>query len=176
MANSSTIYGVSLHARENNLDQRGWLATVYNQRCSGLGPYPQWNVLQSAAGVLRGMHLHRQYDEYYVPITGRQFFVLKDVRRSSPTFGHEMSVWSDEVANAAITVPVGVAHGVYFEDGGSLFYGLSNLWTGDGEFECRWDAPEIESHWPVTRPLLSDKDEKAGTFSEMVEKFEADYR
>ena len=101
------------------------------------------------------------------------FFALKDVRRSSPTFGVAVSIWSDAIGVAGFRVPIGVLHGVYAPKGGFLLYGLSALWTGSGEFGCRWNDSELGIEWPCAAPVLSDRDETASSYAELVKTFNA---
>jgi dTDP-4-dehydrorhamnose 3,5-epimerase len=164
------IQDVQVIGNPVNLDHRGSLSTIFTQGAPhGPAEMKQWNRVASHAKVLRGIHAHLRYDELYVPITGRMFFFLKDARRDSPSFGSEMSFYSDEFPDSSILVPVGVAHGVFFETDGILIYGLSGLFTGDDEFGCRWNDAEVCVEWPTTNPILSERDAGAGSFTEMVE-------
>jgi peptidoglycan/LPS O-acetylase OafA/YrhL/dTDP-4-dehydrorhamnose 3,5-epimerase-like enzyme len=165
----SALMGVRAQPFHRVPDERGSLSTIYRAGHEGTPRIQQWNVVQSRAGSLRGLHAHGAYDEYYVPLAGRMFFLLKDARASSPSFRAELSFWSDQVPDTAIEVPKGVAHGVYFESDAILAYGLSSPWTDEQEFGCRFDDKEIATPWPATRVLLSERDQLAGTFSSMVQ-------
>jgi dTDP-4-dehydrorhamnose 3,5-epimerase-like enzyme len=164
-----TIHDVRVVPYSVNPDDRGSLSTIFSdpgpQR---LGSMRQWNRIVSHANVLRGLHAHLGYDELYIPISGRMYFLLKDARRSSPSFGAEMGFYADAFPDSSILVPIGVAHGVYFETDGILLYGLSNAYDGRGELACRWNDRDIRSPWPATTPLLSEKDTSAGSFREMA--------
>jgi dTDP-4-dehydrorhamnose 3,5-epimerase len=100
------------------------------------------------------------------------FFFLKDARQNSESFGAEMSFYADAFADSSVLVPLGVAHAVYFETKGILIYGLSGLFTGDDEFGCRWNDSALRVEWPVSNPILSERDTLAGSFAEMVEAIE----
>lgn len=139
-------------------------------------PFQQLNVVRSNSGTLRGMHAHSRYAEYYVPIIGRMYFVIKDARRSEASFGEELTFWIECGEAVRIEVPAGVAHAVYFADPGVLAYGLSNIWTGANEWGCRWDDPAIASPWPVRDPVLSERDTAAGSFEAMADALLADQR
>ena len=160
------IQGVRLIEHAINPDHRGSLSTVH--RVTETGSFPQWNCIRSGATVLRGLHAHLSYDELYIPIHGRMFLLLKDARINSPSFGAEISFWSEEIEQKSIFVPSGVAHGVYFATEAILFYGLSQIWNGDGEFGCRWNDVEIKTEWPAHNPILSERDAAAGTFSDLA--------
>ena len=160
------ICGVRLVEHIVNPDHRGTLATISRESETGL--FSQWNWVNSVANVLRGVHAHQHYDELYAFIAGRMFVMLKDARRWSATFGVEQSFWSDEIGQRSLLVPRGVAHAIFFSGAGTVVYGLSRAWTGEGELCCHWTDPSIKVSWPARAPLLSEKDAAAGTFSEMV--------
>lgn len=165
----ATIEGVTFHSTYMAPDHRGRLITLFKQSESIIPPPVQWNLVDSSANVLRGMHAHRGYDEYYLAIRGDMFFVLKDARARSPTFGNELAITSDELGIRGLLVPKGVAHGVYFKTDAIILYGLSNEWDSIGEFACRWDDGNIGIEWPTDNPILSCKDQEAGSFKEMVD-------
>jgi dTDP-4-dehydrorhamnose 3,5-epimerase len=162
------IHGVQLVPFSVSRDSRGSLSEVFRSDAHGGFSLHQWNWVDSRANVLRGMHAHLRYDEVYVVVKGRMFFLLKDARRSSPTFGNEQSFSSDDLSNTSLVVPTGVAHGVYFETAGILAYGLSSAWDGGQEYSFRWDDPAVQTRWPTADPLLSERDTKAGSFADMV--------
>lgn len=164
------IQGVRIVDGNARKDHRGSLTTVFVRAgADDLGEMKQWNCIRSDANVLRGVHAHLDYGELYVPILGRMFLLLKDARINSSSFGEEMSFYLDELEASAIWVPAGVAHGVYFATPGILTYGLSNVYTGTLEFNFSWNSSEIRSAWPASDPILSDRDSKARSFSEMVD-------
>ncbi len=162
------ILGVEQVPLRQAPDRRGSLATIFQQEHSGLDCV-QWNLVRSSPGVLRGVHVHADYAEYYVPIAGRQYFVLKDARSGSASHGRTATFWLAGDDSTAIVVPPGVAHGVAFPQGGTLLYGLSAAWTGDGEFGCRWDDPDLGIAWPIDVPVLSDRDAGAAGYRVMAD-------
>ena len=62
----------------------------------------------------------------------------------------------------------------FFVTDGILSYGLSSLWNGENEFNCRWDDLEIGDDWPDRAPLLSEQDTFAGAYAEIVAPLNAD--
>lgn len=170
----AAISGVFFKDHHRVDDRRGHLETFFFRDWLPSGEVSQWNVVSSAEGVLRGVHAHSKYAEYYAPLVGRMFLVLKDARTFSPTFGAEMGVWIEEDRPRGVYVPEGVAHGVYFATRGILAYALSTSWTGDNEYNCRWDDSDIAAAWPSRDPLLSDRDTEAGAYRDMVAALNAD--
>jgi dTDP-4-dehydrorhamnose 3,5-epimerase-like enzyme len=169
LGSATTIQDVRVIPSSVNFDHRGALSTIYARgEPHHLSEMVQWNRVASHANVLRGVHAHFRYDELYVPIVGRMFFLLKDARRNSASFGSEMSFYSEDFPDSSILVPLGVAHAVYFETDGILIYGLSSRFTGDDEFGCRWNDSAIRVKWLTSNPILSERDNCAGSFAEMV--------
>src|SRR5690242_15573433 len=161
------IQAVQLIPFKATSDARGSLSEVFRSA----GPdkkIEQWNCIKSHANVLRGMHAHMLYDEFYVPVAGRMFFMLKDARVSSPTFEREQCFFLDDETKSGLWVPRGVAHGVYFETAGVLLYGLSARWDDTREFGFRWNDPSVKAAWPVARPVLSERDANAASFKDML--------
>jgi dTDP-4-dehydrorhamnose 3,5-epimerase len=167
------IDGVQLIPFKVTHDPRGSLSEVFRSDVDGGYPLQQWNWVKSRSHVLRGMHAHLLYDELYVPVEGRMFFLLKDARRSSPTFGNEETFLSQDLSSASLVVPIGVAHGVYFETAGTLMYGLSASWDGEHEYAFRWNDSAVKTKWPTTDPQLSERDTIAGSFMDMVAAMES---
>jgi dTDP-4-dehydrorhamnose 3,5-epimerase len=153
------------------VDARGDLTTVFASERPAAVPV-QWNLVRSRPGVVRGVHVHRTYDEHYVPASGRIFVFLKDARRASPTFGLTLNCWLDATQPVALRVPAGVAHGLAFPTGGVILCGLSDQWTGQDELECRWDDAALRVVWPVSRPILSSRDANAGTYADMLQRLD----
>src|SRR5436189_3835096 len=126
---STGISGCELVPIAANRDSRGCLMEVYRQSWINAFPTVQWNVCMSDAGVVRGAHVHVDYDEYYTLPKGRVVIGLTDIRRGSSSF--RKSVQFDWTAkdDVAVVVPRGVAHIVAFEEDSVLAFGLSGYWT-----------------------------------------------
>lgn len=157
-----------------NADDRGCLFEVFREEWPGAFRTVQWNVCASRAGVLRGVHVHVDYAEFYTLPKGRVFIALRDIRRESPTFGCAEGFEWAAADGMAIPVPPGVAHAVYFLEDSVLAFGLSAYWRKEFDVVgCQWQelAPSIA--WPVISPAVSCRDEKSGSFDEMVRHYES---
>lgn len=123
---------------------------------------------------MRGVHVHVDYDEFYTLPSGRVFIALRDIRRSSATFGASTAFEWTADDGFAIPVPAGVAHAVYFLEDSVLAFGLSGYWRADLDVVgCRWDHLDPAIQWPVETASLSARDTDSGEFDAMVAKFEA---
>lgn len=150
-------------------DHRGKLFSFLSDAVLGTD-FPQWNFITSKEKVLRGVHAHYGYDEYYIPLVGSMFFALIDIRKESNTFLNQMS-WYWDGRPQAVVVPKGVAHGVYGDTPYVLAYGLSTLYSGEGEFGCRFDSAGLDINWPNKQPVLSEKDSASRSLTDMIDAY-----
>ncbi len=75
-------------------------------------PFVQANLSTSAAGVLRGLHLHRRQDDLWIVADGRAFVALVDLRPLLDGSGTAPLVETRELrADEWVVIPTGVAHG-----------------------------------------------------------------
>lgn len=166
----SALAGVRYGAVARHGDRRGsfrelWRASTFE----GLSPatFVQANLSTSAAGVLRGLHLHRRQLDYWVVASGRAFVGLVDVRplldSSGP--GPRALVETRELgADEWVVIPAGVAHGFLALEPLELVYLVTNEYDGSDEIGFAWDDPAVGVPWPRLgstpdgRPILSDRD------------------
>ncbi len=163
--------GVSLYALTPHCDARGSVVEIYRETWD-LGCRPvQFNALTSAAGVLRGVHVHVRHVDHLVLLSGRAVVGLHDMRPVSPTAGASCLLDLDAHEPRAVIVPPGVAHGLYFPVASVLTYGLSLQWEPGEEIGCRWDCKELGLAWPTSGPLLSERDAAAPGYAESFAAF-----
>ena len=157
-----------------NHDDRGCLFEIFREEWAGAFRTVQWNACKSRAGVMRGVHVHVDYDEFYTLPLGRVFLALRDIRRASPTFGNSTGFEWSAADGFAVPIPAGVAHAVFFLDDSVLAFGLSSYWKAELDvIGCRWDELAPSLHWPVESATLSERDSEAGSFDDMLAKYEA---
>src|SRR5690349_6683472 len=106
-----------------NADDRGCLFEIFREEWSGSFKTVQWNACAWRAGVMRGVHVHVDYAEFYTLPKGRVFLALKDIRRESQTFGKTAAFEWSATDGFAVPVPAGVAHAVYFLEDSVLAFG-----------------------------------------------------
>jgi len=174
IARIASIEGCSAVPVRPNSDDRGCLFEIFREEWPGAFRTVQWNACASRAGVIRGVHVHVDYDEFYTLPSGRVFLALRDIRRASPTFGASVGIeWSAD-DQFAVPVPAGVAHAVFFLEDSVLAFGLSSYWTAELDVVgCRWDDLDPSIQWPVQTAKLSDRDTEAGSFADMIVNYEA---
>lgn len=157
-----------------NADSRGCLFEIFREEWTGAFRTVQWNACASSAGVMRGVHVHVDYDEYYTLPKGRVFIALKDLREQSDTFGRSLGFEWSASDGFAIPVPAGVAHAVYFMTDAVLAFGLSAYWRAELDvLGCRWDDLDPSIAWPASTAALSNRDATSGSFAEMLAQYRA---
>ena len=146
-------------------DGRGFFQETYHKekyRDSGIPvEFVQDNLSFSHKGTLRGLHYqHPQGQAKLVQVlTGHVYDVAVDVRRGSESFGHWVGIHLSAENKRQVYVPEGFAHGFCVLSDTALFsYKCSDLYAPDCERGVLWNDPELAIDWPVTTPILSEKD------------------
>lgn len=150
-------------------DHRGFFTESYNeQRFHEHGityKFVQDNhSLSVEAGVLRGMHyqLNPKAQTKLVRCTaGAIYDVVVDIRRGSPTFGQ----WQGFILSAAnhrqLLVPKGFAHGFCtLVPNCEVQYKVDEFYSAENDRGIAWNDPSLAIDWPVSKPVLSEKDGK----------------
>jgi dTDP-4-dehydrorhamnose 3,5-epimerase len=142
--------------------------------------FVQANLSTSAAGVLRGLHLHRRQLDYWVVVAGRAFVALVDVRplldgsTAAPAFETRELRPDDWVV-----VPQGVAHGFLGLEPIELLYLVTNRYDGSDELGFAWDDPAVGIPWPAIpgspdgRPIVSERDASSPSLADLVARLRA---
>jgi len=139
-------------------DNRGALTEIFRYEWpTGVAPV-QWNCVVSEPGIMRGVHVHLGYREYYVLVRGRTTIGFRDVRRGSPTEGRVGLVTSSGDRLSALITPAGVAHGIYFHEPSVLLVGTTAYWSPRSELGCHWADPDLGIPWPFTTARVSERD------------------
>lgn len=163
-----SIAGVRLVRLCMHRDSRGVFTELFRHVWpAGIEPV-QWNVVHSEAGVLRGVHVHPRHADYLCVVSGRMVLALHDIRRGSATERRSEILSFDGDDLAAIQIPPGVAHGFYYPVTSVHVYATSCYWNVADELGCRWDCPELDLAWGVEDPVLSERDENASSYADMV--------
>ena len=162
--------GVELHPLQRHLDHRGSFTEVFREEWSdGVEPV-QWNFVRSAAGVMRGVHVHVVHDDVVIALEGRVTLGLRDVREASPTHGLTAAIDLSGAAPAVAVIPHGVVHGLLFSEATTLLVGVTSYYDPADDLECAWSDPDLAIPWPATPTLVSDRDQAAPPFSALLER------
>jgi dTDP-4-dehydrorhamnose 3,5-epimerase len=168
--------GVILRDLKSYRDDRGCLTEVFRSQWANDEAFLQWNFVESEPNTLRGVHVHPVHADYLVTIQGLLMLGLHDLRNWSPTFGMSclIDLSGDRMQSAFI--PPGVAHGFYFPGASCYFYGVTDYWSPADELGCIWNDPQLGIPWPVTNPVLSQRDRDAGSFRRLMQVLQTEHR
>ena len=161
-------HGVAHRLLTMHHDERGALTELFRQSWDADVAPVQWNLVTSAAGVLRGVHVHPRHLDYVVVAQGRASMGLCDLRSGSPTEGRTALVEMRGDPLSALTIPPGVAHGFLFHEPSVLLYGVSEYWDPADELGCHWADPALGIPWPVTEAAVSARDAAAPPLAEIL--------
>ena len=150
-------------------DERGFfLETFEKKRYQDMleidNDFVQDNHSRSTKGVLRGLHyqtVHPQGKLVRV-VRGEVFDVAVDIRPNSPTYGKWEGVILSEENKKQFWIPPGLAHGfIVLSDIADFEYKCTDYYNPTGEGCLLWNDPQVGIQWPLSNPMLSEKD-KAG--------------
>jgi len=149
-------------------DTRGFLYESYNEgkfRAAGIDRrFVQSNVSRSSRGVLRGLHYQWPHPQGKLVsvLEGEVYDVAVDIRRGSPTFGQWTAVMLTGQNHRHFWIPEGFAHGFCVVSEHATFtYQCTDLYHPETDGGVSWNDPAIGIDWPISEPLLSDKDARA---------------
>jgi dTDP-4-dehydrorhamnose 3,5-epimerase len=167
------IEGLVLFEPEVHGDERGFLAEVFRDSAiKKLGidvDFVQDNHSRSSARVLRGLHMQRGQAKLVRCARGRIFDVAVDLRPDSPSYKRWEGYELDDVDHRQLFIPDGFGHGFCVLAGtADVLYRLSSYYDPDLESGIAWDDPEVAINWPISDPIVSDRDRKAPRLAEVA--------
>ncbi len=165
-------------------DERGFfLETWQKQRYVSAGietknDFLQDNLSYSKKDVLRG--LHYQYENIQAKLVyvlqGSVFDVAVDIRQGSVNFGKWAGVELTSENKRQLYIPEGFAHGFCVISETVLFaYKCTDIYNPQCELSIKWDDPAIGIEWPLTNPILSDKDNQAKLLADVSSEYLSKY-
>ena len=122
------------------------------------------NHSRSSRGTLRGLHAQFPHPQGKLvrAIEGSIYDVAADVRLGSPTFGQFVATELSADNFRQLYVPPGLLHGFCVtSDVAQVEYKCTAVYDAGGEFSVRWDDPELAVDWPISDPIVSEKDRRA---------------
>ena len=181
----SIIPGVRTGRLVRHGDERGSFREVWRESWYRKPPsdataptvprFVQANVSTSAAGVLRGLHMHRRQVDHWVVLDGRAFVALVDIRPALAGRGGPVVATLEAAVDDWLAIPIGVAHGFLALEPLTLLYMVSAEFDDSDELGFAWDDPTAAVAWPAApgtpdgRPILSERDLTAPRLPDLLE-------
>ena len=189
---ASPIPGVRYGTVQRHADERGAFRELWRESTvgridpahAGAAPHAeprfvQANLSTSAAGVLRGLHVHRRQLDRWIVATGRAFVALVDVRPMLAGGPRPVVETRELSADDWVEIPAGVAHGFLALDPLELIYLVTTEYDGSDERGFAWDDPLAAVPWPDAsatpdgRPIMSARDRTNPSLEALVAELRA---
>jgi dTDP-4-dehydrorhamnose 3,5-epimerase len=107
---------------------------------------------------------------------GTAFLVAVDIRKGSPTLGQWFGIEASAENKRQVWAPAGFARGFcVLSDFAEIQYKCTGLYNNKAESGILWNDPQIGIEWPVSDPLLSEKDRNAQTLEQWLARAESDH-
>ncbi len=156
-------------------DPRGFFLETYHAekyRANGLPlAFVQDNHSLSAQGTLRGLHLQlrRPQGKLVRAIQGEIWDVAVDIRPESPTFRQWFAVVLSADNFKQLYIPPGYAHGFcVLSEVAQVEYKCTALYDPADERGVAYNDPELAVAWPISDPLLSNRDKANPTLADFL--------
>jgi dTDP-4-dehydrorhamnose 3,5-epimerase len=154
-------------------DDRGWFMRSFSAEeftTAGIdqSALVQENHSRSRHGVLRGLHTRAELSEAKLVrvARGRVFDVAVDLRPGSPTFLQSRSFVLDDEEHLQILIPAGCAHGFQvLSEAADVCYKVDAPYDKSLDITIAWNDPELAITWPLSNPVLSERDRNAPPLS-----------
>jgi len=177
---SSHLNGIKVIAPEVFEDDRGFfIETFRSDQFKELGlpdRFVQDNHSKSKKNVIRGLHFQWEppMGKLMRVTYGKAFLVAVDIRKGSPTLGKWFGIEVSAENKKQVWAPPGFARGFcVLSDYAEIQYKCTGIYNNRAESGFLWNDPDVGVGWPINDPILSDKDKKAQTFAQWLEKVES---
>ena len=156
-------------------DERGFFLETFEQKryqeMLGISlNFVQDNHSQSQKNVLRGLHFQKENPQGKLVrvVRGEVFDVAVDIRKDSSTYGKWVGVILSEDNKSQLWIPPGLAHGfLVMSDIADFEYKCTNYYDPNSERCLLWNDPTVNINWPISTPILSEKDKLGKTLGEL---------
>jgi dTDP-4-dehydrorhamnose 3,5-epimerase len=155
-------------------DDRGFFYETFQAeryKAAGINAcFVQDNRSRSSKGVLRGLHFQKTKPQgKLVSVTeGEVFDVAVDLRPESDTFGQYEALLLTGENKLQFYVPPGFAHGFcVLSETADFQYKCTDYYDPSDESGLLWNDDSLAIQWPLSAPLLSEKDKVQPTLNEI---------
>ena len=148
-------------------DTRGFFMETYKESDFAPfvdGAFVQENQSQSQHGTLRGLHFQLgrfAQGKLVRVVSGEIFDVAVDIRQESPTRGKWVSNVLSAENRRMVYVPPWCAHGFcVLSEKAEVVYKTTTEYAPAHQGGVMWNDPALAISWPITSPLVSERDQK----------------
>lgn len=160
-----SLKGLKLIVPKVHRDPRGYFLETFREEDfakAGIDVhFVQENHSLSKKNTIRGMHFQTDPGQAKLVrvVYGYIYDVVVDIRPDSSTFKCWQGIYLDGEEHRLLYIPEGFAHGFcVLSEEAHVVYKVDTYYDPKAEKRFRYDDPEIGISWPVTHPILSEKD------------------
>ena len=176
----TSLPGLVVIEPEPITDERGFFVRILSaDRFEEAGidhsRFVQENHSRSRRRTIRGLHFRAGTGEAKMVrcSSGEIFDVVVDVRPSSPTFGRWERFTLDDRRHLQLLIPPGIAHGFQaVSEVADVHYRHDRFYEPALDVAVSWDDPELAIEWPLSDPILSERDRSAPRLHELQPRLE----
>ena len=135
--------------------------------------FVQDNFSFSKREILRGLHyqLNQPQGKLIWVALGDIYDVVVDIRKGSPTFRKWLDITLSSKNHHQLYIPEGFAHGFcVLSEIALVLYKCTDYYDPSSERGLIWNDPVLNIDWPVSDPILSDKDRSFSSLNELSER------
>lgn len=172
---SKKIPGLKLIKPETFHDFRGEYVETYSREkylfhdLSG-NPieFVEDDVSVSVRNTLRGLHGDSKTWKLIQCLAGSFYLAIADMRQDLPSYLNVEQFSLNEKNRHQLLVPAGCVNGHLVMSERCIFsYKQSQYYSGaQNQITVRWDDPKLDIYWPITNPILSQRDAQAALIAE----------
>jgi len=147
-------------------DHRGEIWTVYSDK-EIVPTFVCDKITISGFGVLRGFHGDSKTAKLVTCLSGKMQFAVVDLRKGSSTYGNIETFIVEAAYPKIIFVPAGCinAH-LSLSEKCIFYYKWTKHYDGpENQTTVLWNDPKLNINWILKNPILSERDKKAGSCS-----------
>ena len=162
-----------IYKNKSFVDKRGHFKELLKEK-DFKKKFPFTVMSFSKKNVIRGLHIQnkKKQGKYVSVIKGRVFDIALDLRKNSKTFGKYYTCILSEDNSNSIYIPAGFAHGFCALDKENyVIYSCTQYRNARAEVAIKYNDKNLNIKWPIKKPIVSKKDQKAITFIEFKKKY-----
>lgn len=131
--------------------------------------------MSAVPGTIRGLHYQLEpkgQTKLVRVVSGAIYDVVVDIRQQSPTYGRWTGVILSEYNKRQLLVPKGFAHGFCtLIPNTQVTYKVDEYYSPSQDRGILWNDPDLGIDWPVSSPVLSEKDSLHPCFKDAENNF-----
>jgi dTDP-4-dehydrorhamnose 3,5-epimerase len=143
-------------------DFRGDYVETYNENiyaALGVPPFVQDSFSTSRKDVLRGFHGDSETWKLIQVVSGEVYEVIVDLNKGSSTYLQWQAFLIGERNRQQLLIPPGFGNAMLaLTDNVVYYYKQTTYYGKPTQFTYHYDSPAMHVYWPISDPILSERD------------------